>query len=506
MCHLRLGRKPPPPPKRHKLCTASAVASCVEAERAQEQEAKAAAVEQETRARIEVSTVTRQLQQVKLELEQQLDKHRMAQVQATPHTNWQQQLRGAGGCSGVLADDHSAGSWETTDEEEAGGWSAKEAIIFHDAENCYIGKAASSVTPGELAINIYESVVGRIKEAGGSDKSISWQFYLHHAAPISSHPCLATLRELTSLGVDHVDPGSKRGAVDMKMKAKMAEFVKEHSATPDRFIVVILSGDGDFLHEIRAVKDAGFQTVVAHPANVSEAFKHVAARDGGDVIEWDALRHFAGGLAFGEDVARGGSAGKFSRVTDYSGVTPTSATGHTGQYRYAPTPTSAGDTGDHKYPTSSKLGHRNRGVDTGAFGRYDTSDSSWEEIGNARMAGTTTSSRTTSAASSDESSESEAATPKAHGPVVQLASPSKRDDDIDGWLAAAKLGSYADVIKEYGYDSIEVLRDADEEDIQEMVTSEGPHNGFFMKKPHQRSMIKAWKKMQAMSAAAAGAA
>jgi ankyrin repeat protein len=61
--------------------------------------------------------------------------------------------------------------------------------------------------------------------------------------------------------------------------------------------------------------------------------------------------------------------------------------------------------------------------------------------------------------------------------------------ELDAWLAQAGLGQYGPQLKEYGYDSLNVLQAATEADIVEMT--EDPDIG--MKKPHRRLFLTQWQ-------------
>ena len=63
--------------------------------------------------------------------------------------------------------------------------------------------------------------------------------------------------------------------------------------------------------------------------------------------------------------------------------------------------------------------------------------------------------------------------------------------DIDNWIAAAKLQKYCEAIKEYGYDSFEALCEATEDEIKDMMADPDIN----MKKPHQKLMLKAWQEL-----------
>eukprot|EP01047_Picozoa_sp_COSAG01_P005699 COSAG01_NODE_198_length_22280_cov_21.529775_16_plen_166_part_00 len=69
--------------------------------------------------------------------------------------------------------------------------------------------------------------------------------------------------------------------------------------------------------------------------------------------------------------------------------------------------------------------------------------------------------------------------------------PATSPQDIDSWLAAAKLEKYCAAIKEYGYDSFEALCEATEDEIKDMMADPDVN----MKKPHQKLMLKAWQEL-----------
>ena len=71
---------------------------------------------------------------------------------------------------------------------------------------------------------------------------------------------------------------------------------------------------------------------------------------------------------------------------------------------------------------------------------------------------------------------------------------------VTEWLASIKLGAYADAIAEEGYDELQFLGDAEEADIDELLEtlqgSAGAGAGVGMKKPHARTLKKAWKALR----------
>ena len=65
------------------------------------------------------------------------------------------------------------------------------------------------------------------------------------------------------------------------------------------------------------------------------------------------------------------------------------------------------------------------------------------------------------------------------------------EPDLDSWLDAIELLQYVEAIKEYGYNNLEVLRVATEEDIIEMTEDADVK----MKKPHRRLFVAKWKEL-----------
>ena len=208
----------------------------------------------------------------------------------------------------AAAEAESAAAAAAAEPAQAGA-NVKKLTVFHDAENCYIGKPRGPVDDGTLAYNIVSAVKGLAKAEGweGNAEDMDWQLFLHHAEQLGAHPTKLTLTELSTLGVDHIDPGSKQGSVDMKMKDKMRQFIESHCWGNEEHLVAVLSGDKDFLSEIRLLQDRGFRTIVCHPAQVASAFLR-QAEESGPVVLWDKIRREAGGAEHVEGCAAGGFA------------------------------------------------------------------------------------------------------------------------------------------------------------------------------------------------------
>eukprot|EP00596_Hydrurales_sp_CCMP1899_P006000 CAMPEP_0119050324 /NCGR_PEP_ID=MMETSP1177-20130426/69259_1 /TAXON_ID=2985 /ORGANISM="Ochromonas sp, Strain CCMP1899" /LENGTH=208 /DNA_ID=CAMNT_0007028589 /DNA_START=87 /DNA_END=710 /DNA_ORIENTATION=- len=129
--------------------------------------------------------------------------------------------------------------------------------IFHDAENC----------PVKLHTNgskLYDSVIRKVLNAVGVDTNgldiestcdVHWRFVLpliEGSGRIFPTRCL---KDLLTRGVLHINPGEKKGAVDIVIKDSMDRLRAEHfddsAIKKQRRIVVLISGDKDFAANIR---------------------------------------------------------------------------------------------------------------------------------------------------------------------------------------------------------------------------------------------------------------
>lgn len=292
----------------------------------------------------------------------------------------------------------------------------KQMAVFHDAENCYLGKAADGVKDGELAYNYYTAVRDLVVAEGGDGKGI-WQLFLHHQEHLYSHPSKLTLQELSSLGVDCIDPGPKSGAVDIKMKDNINAFCEANKSMADNFIVVILSGDKDFSADLRNLQRAGYSTLVAHPPDVAQAFISLA-KESGPVVEWQPIRQAAGGLEY-EDAAI--SSKKYippnsSRLTGYCG-TPSAVTGwnvksHSSEWV---------ETGDTQPPGTGR---------------------NWDDLAAIRKG--------TGTICADDECGSECSLSSA-SQISSVTSPSESSPSISQWLQTKKLTFATQALQDFGY-------------------------------------------------------
>jgi len=320
----------------------------------------------------------------------------------------------------------------------------KKMAVFHDAENCYLGKARAGVSDGELAYNYFKAVRDLVISEGG-DGSGTWQLFLHHQEHLGSHPSKRTLMELSScFGVLNVDPGPKSGAVDIKMKDTITTFCEANKANAESFIVVILSGDKDFSADLRNLQRSGYKTIVAHPQRVAQAFVSLA-KESGPVVEWQPIRKAAGGLEFDDTSSKNYRPLVNSRLANYCA-----------------TPSSANNAGWGVQPEGTSL-HLNR--------KYDVSSRQWNDLAALRKGSDADTSKPHPGSScigdetlysgpldhDDDDNASVVSIATSEGSVSSasqissVASPSSPPMSIKQWLKMNQLSFATDALQDYGY-------------------------------------------------------
>jgi uncharacterized LabA/DUF88 family protein len=70
----------------------------------------------------------------------------------------------------------------------------------------------------------------------------------------------------------HINPGEKKGAVDIVIKDSMDRLRAEHfddsAIKKQRRIVVLISGDKDFAANIRSLRQVGLKTVLIYTPQI----------------------------------------------------------------------------------------------------------------------------------------------------------------------------------------------------------------------------------------------
>merc|ERR1719473_1328868 len=335
----------------------------------------------------------------------------------------------------TTAEAESAAAAAAAEPAQASANVFQKLTVFHDAENCYIGKPRP-VDDGTLAYNIVSAVKDLAKAEGweGNAEDMDWQLFLHHAEHLGAHPTKLTLTELSTLGVDHIDPGSKQGSVDMKMKDKMRQFVESNCWGNEEHLVAVLSGDKDFLAEIRLLQDRGFRTIVCHPAQVASAFIRQAA-ESGPVVLWDKIRREAGGAEHVE-----GCAGGFTTSSVRRFAQPWKGAG-------------SAEVVHHFMPHHSS--HDTRSSEMGR----------WGEMG--RMRGVATAQTEAAPADPDDDGGGQGGSSQ-ESAVSSVFEEAASPQPLEGFLGAKIFAALEDKLEELGVDEAEDLRLCDEGDLAEL--------------------------------------
>lgn len=173
-------------------------------------------------------------------------------------------------------------------------------VIWHDAENTLI---ATETDGYKLRRNVLHAVRNCLP--GGMEEDgllmVQWQLVLPHAA-ITHDLRTGPLRMLNQLGVNHIDPGDKHGACDVKIKSLIDNWITDHGRFMNsdnrhvlsRTAAVLLSGDSDFASEILRLRRFGVHVIVVH--NAQNGSRALSACATAVIPKWeDILRDSRGG-------------------------------------------------------------------------------------------------------------------------------------------------------------------------------------------------------------------
>ena len=142
--------------------------------------------------------------------------------------------------------------------------SVSNIMIFHDAENCWIGKGVDGVRLYEQTCSVIADVTGTSGEVGEHLK-VSWKLYLprtNNDNKLEYHPEEPTLVSLETRGVEVVSTSNKQGDVDVQMRNGMQWFVRCMQRMAREWLIVILSGVLLLWHEEVAVSSGCLMVAV----------------------------------------------------------------------------------------------------------------------------------------------------------------------------------------------------------------------------------------------------
>lgn len=144
-------------------------------------------------------------------------------------------------------------------------------IVFHDAENCFLGSNS-----GLQADDLYFAVIEEIRLVAGLPHDtlvMGWDLFLPRSEPqqVYQHPTTRTMETLINCGVRYICTSIKDDSVDVAMADAISTFI--HFVAPygdaDRgrageWLVVLLTGDRDIAGPLRNLGHHGFKTMVMH--------------------------------------------------------------------------------------------------------------------------------------------------------------------------------------------------------------------------------------------------
>lgn len=107
-----------------------------------------------------------------------------------------------------------------------------------------------------LVEKVEGEVAARQKDLGAL--SFSWHFIMNFDCPGKWHPHSSVKRDMQVAGVEFVDPGPKVGAVDTRMHQLLSTAETRWRNTDPiekaGLLIVLISGDSDFAHDVRALR------------------------------------------------------------------------------------------------------------------------------------------------------------------------------------------------------------------------------------------------------------
>lgn len=169
------------------------------------------------------------------------------------------------------------------------GAPAARATVFHDAENCWL-------TPQSSGMQVHTRLVDIIRQAMEIDNDqrldVKWNLVLPATQRGASafRPSRHAKEELIDLGVTMIDPGTKKGATDTRIRELIGDFldrwleIKPEAQANN--IAVLISGDRDFSPELRALRAAGVRVLLISGPEVRPVIAQLAWKR---FSHWEAI-------------------------------------------------------------------------------------------------------------------------------------------------------------------------------------------------------------------------
>eukprot|EP01065_Artemidia_motanka_P032102 TRINITY_DN39154_c0_g1_i1.p1 TRINITY_DN39154_c0_g1~~TRINITY_DN39154_c0_g1_i1.p1 ORF type:complete len:795 (+),score=294.07 TRINITY_DN39154_c0_g1_i1:69-2387(+) len=185
--------------------------------------------------------------------------------------------------------------------------------VFWDMANC-------SVTPDDSVVHLVKVLEERIMAACGLRRRPVRRGRFYYNRPGGDSRWGVPERQLSDLsdqGFTHVDPGTKRGADDMKLKDEVSDLLHDPSIDPSRCVVCIISGDRDFSNQLMTLQHRSFTTILIHNRHARGSFRSLASH----TLLWEELKEEAAARVLGSDKsARAGGYRPTIRSADAAGA------------------------------------------------------------------------------------------------------------------------------------------------------------------------------------------
>jgi hypothetical protein len=141
-------------------------------------------------------------------------------------------------------------------------WSLTRVLVYHDGENCWVPNHADfrfAVVRDALC----ELVAGLVPDISEEDikQVMQYHFFLSRDETHPFHPHSNYWNDMDGLGVHLESVGSKKGAVDTKMKMRMSELGEGSDGSGCGCVVLVIAGDRDFIPELMRLCRQGLACV-----------------------------------------------------------------------------------------------------------------------------------------------------------------------------------------------------------------------------------------------------
>ena len=153
-------------------------------------------------------------------------------------------------------------------------------LVFHDGENCWVPNHADlrfAAVRDALAEIVADLVPGASEEA--VKRVMKYSFFLSRDEMHPFHPHTNYWNDMDSLGCLLEAVGNKKGAVDTKMKMRLAALGEAGGGGGGGggttgedchgVVVLVIAGDKDFIPELTRLCDKGYYVILMHRNNIT---------------------------------------------------------------------------------------------------------------------------------------------------------------------------------------------------------------------------------------------